>query len=121
MARGLWAPTLESGVHPGYHVAILLASPLVGGPAAAGYAVSLLASSLSVGVFFVFARGLVPARAARIASLLHACLPYFILVHADIRTEGLFHLFFLSSVPAAGVAVRGGAPLHHLLAGACGG
>lgn len=102
--QGVWAPSLELGTHPGYPVAIVLASSIAGGIEPAGYLVSALASSLGVALFYAWVRDVAGPRVACLSALLFACLPYFILEHADVMTEGLFQLLFVASTSLSWLA-----------------
>ncbi len=108
LGAGLWTPSVDAAIHPGYPAAIALAGALLGGVEAGGYAVSVVFSSLAVGLFHVWARDAAGPRVARLSAILFACLPHFVLEHADVMTEGFFHFLFVAAVASAwfGVARR---------------
>ncbi|MBI2932222.1 MAG: glycosyltransferase family 39 protein [Planctomycetes bacterium] len=105
IALGDWATSLRYGIHPGYPLAILVFGWPLGDLEAGAYAASVLFSSLAVVPVYALARDMASRRVAVVSALLFACLPYFILEHADIMTEGLFHFLFVTSATLAWFSV----------------
>lgn len=121
ISLGDWDTGLKSGIHPGYPVAILALGSLLGSLEAGGYAVSILFSSIAAAGFYVWVRDLSGPRTAWISGLLLAFLPYFILEHSAIMTEGLFLFFFLASVSMAWYGATRERLLFYVLSGMAGG
>lgn len=112
LTQGTWKTWMGHGIHPGYPVAIAAAHSLIGDWERAGYLVSALAGALAVAPFLALAMDVTGRRAGMLAALLFACAPYYAQAHADVMTEGLFHLFFISAISLAWFGVmRGSAGL----------
>lgn len=94
IATGDWATSLRNGIHPGYPLAILLA----GGGETGARLVSVLFSSLAAIPFYALARDMAGRRVATVSALFFACLPYLVIEHADVMTEGLFHCLFVATM-----------------------
>ncbi len=97
---GTWS-SLDHGIHPGYPVMIALFAVLLRDVGVAAHVVSIAFSTLSMLPFFAMVRDMAGRRVAILSTLGYACVPYFIVEHADVMTEGLFHFLFLSSVALA--------------------
>ena len=95
---GIWSVALGDGIHPGYPVAIALFGTFLRSPETGAYAVSVLFSSLAVLSFYVLVRDFSGRRVATLSALFMACLPYLILEHSAIMTEGFFHFWFITSM-----------------------
>jgi len=119
MGRGRWDAGLEHGIHPAYPVAIAMAGSVLGLERGA-YAVSALFGALAVVPFFAMVRDMTDRRVAVVASLVFACLPYFVMEHADVMSEGLFHFFFVTAVALGWFAATRGWVAGYVLAGMAG-
>lgn len=121
LRRGDWTQGLADGIHPGYPMAIAAVERMLGSYETAGYVVSVLFSSLVIVPFYALVRDIAGRRVALASALLLACFPFHILIHADIRSDGLFHFFFVCSITLSWFGAARGGWMTFGLAGLTGG
>ena len=121
IGEGVWSTSLEAGLHPCFPVAIVSADALLGDLEFSGYGVSVLFSSLALVPFYALVRDIGGRRLAVLSGAFFGCLPRFILEHADIMTEGLFHFLFVTSVMLGWFGATRGKILWYAAAGLAGG
>ena len=119
--HGDWATGLRDGIHPGYPLTILLFAKMLGSFPAGGALSSVLFGSLAVVPLFAIARDMVGRRAATVAGLLLACIPYFIVEHSEVMSEGLFHFLYATSLALAWRGATRASPTAYALCGFVGG
>jgi 4-amino-4-deoxy-L-arabinose transferase-like glycosyltransferase len=99
--QGHWAAALAHPFHPLYPAAIAAMHPLFGSWESAAVAVSALSGAIATAVLFVFLRHAFDLRIAYVGAVLLAFHPYAVSHSADVQSDGLYGLLFLSS--AAGL------------------
>jgi hypothetical protein len=117
MGEGTWSVALRRGIHPGYPLMIALVGAATGNLERAGYAVSLIFSSLALVPWFVLVRDMFDRRVALLCGLFYATFTLLVREHADVLTEGFFHFLFLTAVALAWFALQDRGPARAALFG----
>jgi 4-amino-4-deoxy-L-arabinose transferase-like glycosyltransferase len=121
LQAGDWTGGLRTGVHPGYPAVIALFGTIAGSLEAGAYAASALFGAMVTVPLFVIARDMVGRRAAAVAALLLACLPYYIVEHSEVMSEALFHFLYATGVALAWFGATRASPTYYALCGFVGG
>ncbi len=102
--QGYWDAALAHPFHPLYPAAIAVLHPLFNNAESAAVAVSALSGAAATAVLFAFLRQAFDLRIAYIGAVLLALHPYAVAHSADVQSDGLYALLFLSSAAALWLA-----------------